>query len=130
MKISTEAILTGVFRTADWDPAPMQLAIARIRDGEPLGELRDHPDVVAGVGGEAAIGALPSERGVKPSECWIIASARTAKTTLAVAGAIADLLSLDLGSLGPGEIPRVSITSVKLDTADVPYRKQRSSIRR
>lgn len=123
MKLSTESILTGVYGI----PAtPVQRAACRARDGLPLDDLRDHPDVVAAFGGAEAIAALPSERGIKPAEFWNIASARTAKTTLACAGALADSQSIP-ATWGPGEVPRISLLSVKLDVADVPYRKLRAA---
>lgn len=123
MKLSTEAILTGVYRI----PAtPVQRAACRVRDGLALGDLRTHPDVLAAFGGEEAVAALPSERGIKPTEFWNIASARTAKTTLACAGALADSQSI-AHTWGPGEVPRISLLSVKLDVTDVPYRKLRAA---
>lgn len=123
MKLSTESILTGVYGI----PAtPVQRAACRARDGLPLGDLRDHPDVVAAFGGPEAVAALPSERGIKPTEFWNIASARTAKTTMACAGALADSQSIE-ATWGPGEVPRISLLSVTLDVADVPYRKLRAA---
>jgi hypothetical protein len=123
--LSSEAILTKVYRVP---ASPVQIAVCRARDGVPLGaELADREDVQATFGGAEAVAALPGERGLKPSEFWIIASARTAKTTIGACGQLADFPGLDLSSLGPGEVPRISISSTKLDTADVPYRRQRAA---
>lgn len=124
MKLSTEAIFTKVFGV----PAtPVQRAACRARDGLPLGELADDPEVIEAFGGEEAIANLPGERGIKPSEYWNIASSRTGKTTLAVSGALADSQSVDLSGLGLGDVPRITILSVKLDVADVPYTKLRAA---
>ncbi len=121
--ITTEGLLTSLdgFRIAT--ATPVQRAGARVVDGRRLEELRDDPDVVAAFGGPEAIEALPSERGLKPLEFYNVASPRTAKTTIACAAAIVASQTVDLSGLGPGEIPRVSIVSLKLDVADVPFRR-------
>lgn len=119
MTITTEGLLLRAFRVPT--ATAVQRAGARAADGLPLGDLRDHPDVIAAFGGAEAIAALPSERGVKPLEFFNVASPRTAKTTLACAAAIVATQTVDLNGLGPGEIPRVSILSLKLDVADVPF---------
>ncbi|MCC6653457.1 MAG: hypothetical protein IT348_20065 [Candidatus Eisenbacteria bacterium] len=123
MNLTTESLLVSPDGFRIGTATPVQRAGARARDGLPLGELAVDPDVIAAFGGAEAVAALPGERGLKPHEFYNVASARTAKTTLAVAAAIVDALSVDLAGLGPGEIPRVSIVSLKLDVADVPFRR-------
>jgi hypothetical protein len=123
MNVTTEALFMSPAGFGVESATPVQLAACRVRDGRPLRELAAHPDVVAAFGGAEAIAALPSERGVKPEEFFNVASARTAKTTLAVASALVDTQTVDLSGLGHGEIPRVTVLSLKLDVADVPFRR-------
>jgi hypothetical protein len=120
--ILTETLLTSPQAFGIVTATPAQRASCRIRDGQPLGELRDHPDVVAALGGRDAIEALPSERGQRPTEICEVASPRTAKTIRAVAGGLVATQTVDVSRCGPGEIPRVSIVSLKLDVTDVPFR--------
>ncbi|MFZ5891278.1 MAG: hypothetical protein ACOY0T_09530 [Myxococcota bacterium] len=124
MKITTAQLLTSRDGFGLTTAGPVQLSACHVRDGKPLPpELHRHPDVIAAFGGEEAVAALPSERGIKPGEFFNIASARTAKTTLAVASAIVDSQTIEVSGLGHGEIPRISIVSLKLDVADVPFRR-------
>ncbi|MEO7033107.1 MAG: hypothetical protein ABI548_04650 [Polyangiaceae bacterium] len=121
--ITTEGLLTSLDGFRISTATPVQRAGARVADGRPLDDLREHPDVVQAFGGAEAIAALPSERGIKPLEFYNVASPRTAKTTAACASAIVASQTVDMSGLGPGEIPRVSILSLKLDVADVPFRR-------
>lgn len=120
--ITTESLLTSKVAFGIADATPVQRASCRIRDGLPLGELASHPDVIAALGGVDAVAALPSERGIKPVELCDVSSPRTAKTIRAVASALVATQTVDVSRLGPGEIPRVSIVSLKLDLADVPLK--------
>lgn len=128
MRITTEALLMSPHGFNVAKATPVQRAACRARDGLPLGELAAHPDVLAAFGGAEAIAALPGERGLKPMVFWNIASARTAKTTIAVAAAIVDSQTVDVSGLGHGEIPRISILSLKLDVADVPFTRLVSTL--
>lgn len=128
MRITTEALLMSPHGFNVAKATPVQRAACRARDGLPLGELAAHPDVLAAFGGAEAIAALPGERGIKPMVFWNIASARTAKTTIAVAAAIVDSQTVDVSGLGHGEIPRISILSLKLDVADVPFTRLVSTL--
>jgi hypothetical protein len=101
---------------------PVQRAACRIREGKPLCELARHPDVINAFGGSEAIAQLPSERGYIPVEVCEVASPRTAKTIRAVASAILATQTVDVSRLGHGEVPRVSIVSLKLDVAHVPFK--------
>ena len=121
--IDTEQLMVSPVGFNLTKATPVQRAGARVRDGRPLGELATDPDVIAAFGGSEAIAALPSERGLKPVEFYNVASARTFKTGLACAAAIADTQSVDLSGLGHGEIARLSIVSLKLDVTDVPFRR-------
>lgn len=92
---------------------PLQRAICRIVDGVPLGELAAHPHVVGAVGDVAR---LPRRA---PRLLVLLSGIRGGKSLLAAAGAVRMAMRCDLSRLTAGEIPRVSIVSVKLDLADV-----------
>ena len=121
IRVRTEQLLISPSGFAVATATPSQRAAARILDGLPLRELRDHPDVLALVGGRAALEQLPSERGMAPTEVVFLASIRSGKTILACAAAIRATQSVDVSRLGPGEVPRVSLVSLKLDTSAVAF---------
>lgn len=123
MNLTTEGLMTSPIGFNLTKATPVQRAAARVRDGRPLGELASDPDVQAAFGGVDAVAALPSERGIKPTEFYNVASARTFKTGLACASAIVDSQRVDLSGLGHGEIPRIAIVSLKVDVSDVPFRR-------
>lgn len=129
MTISTEALLTHPSGFGIGTATPAQRAACRILDGRPIGELATHPDVLALVGGTDALARLPSERGVAPTEVVFLAAIRSAKTIIACAAAIRMTQTVDVSRLGPGEIPRVSLVSLKLDTSQVAYRLLTDTIR-
>lgn len=95
--------------------SPLQRAICRIVDGLPLGDLAAHPDVRAG------LGLRPDEQVavVAPAEIAVLSGIRTAKSLIAACGAFHMAVTCDVSSLRPGEIPRVSVVSLKKDLADV-----------
>lgn len=121
MTISTEELLTSRHAFGITTASPAQRAVCRVLDGERLGELAAHPDVLALVGGPEAVAALPCQRGLPPTELLLLASIRSAKTITAVAAAVRASQSVDVSRLGPGEIPRVSLVSLKLDVSDVAF---------
>jgi hypothetical protein len=121
MRCTTEDLLTHPDGFGIQTATPVQRASCRIGDGLPLEELAEHPDVILALGGVDAVAALPSERGIKPREILDLSSPRTAKTIRAAARAIVASQTIDLSRMGPGEMPRVSIVSTKLDIADVPF---------
>jgi hypothetical protein len=120
--ISTEELLTSSVGFGIATASAAQRAVCRILDGEPLAELASHPDVLELVGGLEALALLPSERGVAPTEAVFLASIRSAKTIIACAAAIRSTQTVDVSRLGPGEVPRVSLVSLKLDTSVVAFR--------
>lgn len=93
--------------------SPLQRAICRAVDGRPLGDLAEHPHVVDAIGD---VGALPRER---PREVYLLSGIRTGKSLLAACAAVHMALTCDVSSLRAGEIPRVSVVSLKKDLADV-----------
>jgi len=120
--ISTENLITDPRAFRVTTATPCQRAACRILDGLPLGALAEDPDVVAFVGGSEAVLALPSERGEQPLELVYLASIRSLKTITACAAALRMSQTVDVSRLGPGEVPRVSIVSLKLDTSAVAFR--------
>lgn len=119
----TEWLFTGPFRIAT--ATPCQLAACRILDGAPLGDLARDPDVQAFVGGAEALATLPT---TAPQELLFLASIRSAKTIMACAAAYRMARTVDVSGLGPGEIPRVSIVSLKLDVSAVAFGILRDTI--
>lgn len=113
---SLETLLTSSSYFGLVQATPAQRAICRIADGFPLGALATHPDVVAMLGGVEAVQALPNGR---PGRISLLSAPRGAKSMIAAASAIRQSQIVDLSGLRPGEKPRVSIVSVRLDQADV-----------
>lgn len=99
---------------------PSQRAICRVADGLPLGELERDVDVQQIFGGADAMRAA-SRLGVMPKEVVLLAGIRGAKSMLAGAAALRSAWAADLSGLAPGEVPRVAILSVKLDTAKATW---------
>ena len=93
--------------------SPLQRAICRVADGQPLGAYASDPTVIAAF---RDVDALPC---VKPREMVVLSGIRTAKSLIAACGAFHMALTCDVSSLRPGEIPRVSVVSLKKDLADV-----------
>jgi hypothetical protein len=114
--ITTEGLFTSPDAFGITTATPVQLAACRIVDGRPLGELAEHPDVQAALGGPEAVAKLPSEA---PLEFIMLAAIRGAKSILASAKAIQASQTVDCSKLGPGEVPRIPLTALKLDGAGV-----------
>jgi len=117
--ISTESLLTSPDAFGIVTASPAQRAACRILDGQPLCELARQTDVLELVGGPAALAALPRSA---PTELVLLAAIRTAKTILACAAAVRMTQTVDVSRLGRGEVPRVSLVSLKLDLTAVPHR--------
>lgn len=92
----------------------LQRATCRAIDGLPLGHLAHDPGVIRAFGGQSAVESLPA---VRPKEVVLLAGIRSGKSLMAAAIAVRAALTCDMTSLGPGEIPRVSIVSLSRDTA-------------
>lgn len=120
--ISTEKLLTRSEGFGIVTATPAQRAACRIIDGAPLGELAEHPDVVALVGGAEAIESISLHSGTAPTEVVFLAAIRSAKTIVACCAGLRATQCVDMSRLGPGEIPRVSLVSLKLDTSAVAFR--------
>jgi len=110
---SLEYKLTDTLAFGLTTASPLQRAICRIADGMSLGELADFPTVIAAIGD---VHGLPHER---PKEMVVLSGIRTAKSLIAACGAFHMAMTCDVSSLRHGEIPRVSVVSLKKDLADV-----------
>jgi len=132
--ITTEALLTSRDAFGLWEATPAQRAACRVVDGLPLGELADHPDVIEFLGGREALETVERERvkrdtpGCGPKEIAILAAIRSAKTMLACAAAIRMTQTVDVSGLKHGEMPRVSVVSLKVDVAGAAYRMLKETI--
>lgn len=99
-------------------PSPLQSAICRVIDGNPLGDLWDDLEVRA-----AFNEALPFQ---SPEELLIISGIRSGKSLLAAALGVHMTQTCVLEgyegiALGPGETPRVAIQSVRTKSAQAIY---------
>ena len=99
-------------------PSPLQLAICRVIDGEPLGDCWDDPDVRV-----AFNQVLPCQ---SPEELLIISGIRSGKSLMAAALGVHMTQTCVLEGyegipLGPGETPRVAIQSVRTKSAGAIY---------
>jgi hypothetical protein len=93
--------------------SPLQRAVCRVADGVPLGSLAFDGTVIQGI---RDVHGLPSER---PREVFVVSGIRTGKSLSAACNAFHMAVTCDVSSLRPGEIPRVSVVSLKKDLADV-----------
>ncbi len=112
---SLEELLTEPDGIGLGTASPLQRAICRAIEGQPLGELATLPEVLRAMGDVRAL------EGVQPSEVCIVSGIRTAKSMMAAARAIRMALTADVSSLKPIEVARVSIVSLKLDLARVVF---------
>jgi hypothetical protein len=116
--LTLEALLTSPLGFRLESATPVQRALCRAIDGRPLGELADDPDVLRTFGGPAAVAALPQER---PLEVYLVAGIRGAKSTIAAAAAVLATQTVDVSRLSAGDLVRVSVVSLTIDTAKAVY---------
>jgi hypothetical protein len=107
-----EWLLTDPQAFALTTATPLQRAICRIADGRPLGPLAKDDAVQAGLG--ATVLKLD-----KPREFALLCAIRGGKSLIAGAAAIRMSQTCDVSLLGPGEVPRVSVVSTRMDLAQV-----------
>jgi hypothetical protein len=93
--------------------SPLQRAICRVLDGSDLGDLAVHPDVVEAFGSTV----IPSQ----PKELAIMSGIRTAKSLIAAGRAVQQTQTCDVSGMVVGEVPRVSVLSLKKDLAQVIF---------
>lgn len=98
---------------------PLQRAICRIAEGRQLGELGTHPAVLRALDTSAAnIAKLAGDR---PAQLDLLSGIRTAKSMFAAALALWATQTCDMEGLSEGEIPRVSVVSIRKDLAGVIF---------
>lgn len=112
--ISLEMMLTHPEAFGLTTATPIQRAICRVADGEPLGELANDPDVLAAFGGTLP----PAER---PLEFVSLMAIRGAKSMTAAAAAICATQNVDVSKCGPGDLIRVGVLSTDVDKAKVVF---------
>lgn len=95
--------------------SPLQRAVCRIMDGTPLGDLARHPDVLEAFGTQDWTGQGP------PKEMVVLSAIRSAKSLIAGARAVQQTQTCDVSGLVAGEVPRVSVLSLKKDLAQVVF---------
>lgn len=110
-----ESLLTDPRGMGLTTASPLQRAVCRLIDGQPLGELALHPYVADAIGIEK-----PDPQGYpKPAQVLVLSGIRTGKSLIAAAMAIHASQTCDLSIVRPGEEPRVSLVSVSTDIAKV-----------
>lgn len=117
MSLTLEALLTSRAGFGLTSASPLQRAICRLVDGTPLGELADAHGVLESFGVTSAAG-VPGEA---PAELIILSGIRAGKSLLAAALAVHASQTVDVSSLGPGEVPRVSVLSLTTDLGRVVF---------
>ena len=129
--VTLERMLTSPNGFALASATPLQRAICRIADGLPLDELAvtpliDRPERYAADIRERAtlkwslgdVDKLPRSR---PAELYIVGPIRSGKSLMTAAVSVCASQRCDLGLLGPGEVPRVSVVSLTTDLARVVH---------
>lgn len=109
-----EPLLTDPRGFALTTATSVQRAICRVADGLPLGPLASDPLVQEALGCNPAL--VPQ---VRPKMLGIFSGIRTAKSLITSALALRASQIVDVSRLGAGEIPRVSVLSLRRDLADV-----------
>lgn len=92
----------------------VQRAICRVADGLPLGPLAADPLVQEALGCDPT--TVPT---VRPQMLGVFSGIRTGKSLLTSALALRASQIVDVSKLGLGEVPRVSVLSLRRDLADV-----------
>ena len=116
MSLDLEELYTNPQGWGCTTATPVGRAILRASQSKPLGLLASDVDVLEAFGGVEAVAALPIEA---PLEVDIQAGIRTGKSRIASCAAFYASQTVDVSRLAPGEIPRVSVVSLRLDSAQV-----------
>lgn len=102
------------------EPAPLQRAIVRIIDGQPLGDLAHEPSVTKALGG--------AEIRERPKEICVFSGIRGGKTTIVAAAAVCLSQRVDTSLLMKGEAFRIPIVSLSKDLASQAFNHIRNAI--
>ena len=110
---------------------PLQQAICRIADGRPLGGLEGvpllpNPEAFAADIRERAtlqwsVGDVSRLPTTQPAEMYVVGPIRSGKSLMTAAVSVCASQRCDLGFIGPGEVPRVSVVSLTTDLARVVH---------
>lgn len=111
--VSMEEMLCGPDYFNLQTATPLQRAVCRAVDGLPLGSLWATHDVAAAFGGVQPNG--------RPVELDLLSGIRAGKSLLVAALAVHWSQTCDVSRLGPGEVARVSVVSLKVDLANVVF---------
>lgn len=112
--LSLERLLTEPEGFALTTASPLQRAICRVCDGEPLGQLGHDPTVWA------ALGECVPPPGM-PHEVVLLSGIRSGKSLIAACTAFRSAMVCSVEGLRPGEVPRVSVLSLSKDLADITF---------
>lgn len=123
--LTLERVLTDPAYFGLATASPLQRACCRVLDGLPLGTLANDTSVIQAFGGDEALQLLPGQR---PNEFVLLAGIRCGKSLIAAAGAVRSALSCDVSRLTAGDVPRVSILSLSLDTARATWNHIRGHV--
>lgn len=110
--LPTRVLFKALFGVAT--PTPLQLAICRLLDGEPITK----PEQVVALT-KASGGVMPT---AAPSELYLLAAIRSGKSLIAAAKALRASQTIDLSQLRHGETARYSILSTARDIAKVIFK--------
>lgn len=120
--IRLEALLTSPHGAGLTTISVAQRIVCRVADGVSLGDLRDHPDAAALLGGSAAVFQWEAVCGGEPPrEVYLLAGIRSGKSLIAAVAAVRSALGCDLSSLRSSDVPRVSVISLRVDLAHVVF---------
>lgn len=109
---SLEGLLTSRRGFGLETATPLQRAICRVIEGRGLGKLAEDPSVQSSLRADR----LPKK---PPAHVVLLSGIRGGKSLIAAALGVWASQTCVLDHLGPGEIPRFSIVSLKKDLADV-----------
>lgn len=112
LKLSIFSLLTSPDGWNLRTPTPLQEAICRIVDGEPLGKLATHPHVVE------SLGVSGLDLGGPPFEVLLLSGIRTGKSMWASCLASRNALTCDTSRVSPGDLVRSSVLSLTRDLAE------------
>ncbi|MDB4945867.1 MAG: hypothetical protein JWP97_5401 [Labilithrix sp.] len=117
MSVTLEDVFTGA-GLADLPASPLQLAVARAAEGEPIAdELLTDEEV------ERYFGCGRSRLGlVTPVLVVIVAGVRAGKSFFAACGAIRDVLAADCSAMKPHEVARHAIVAPTTDNASATFK--------
>lgn len=128
-ELSLETVLTEPDYFGLWNASPLQRAQCRILDGKWVGpDLELDPEVWGAFGDTPDVmQRMPREM---PAEFLCIAGIRAGKSLTAGACAVRASQTCDVSHLGAGDIPRVSVVSLSLDTARQTWSHIRGNVER